>query len=353
MKKKFIIPIVLISILVFYIIYRAAFVHEKVQTVSVKRGNLITLVYATGSATADSVATLRSESGGIVKFISGKEGSYVKKGQVLLRTDQKDEALRLKDAENQIEQTKIDLTAKQRDLERKENLFRTNSITKKEVEDARQAFELANVSLRQKQIALDQARQNITNTEIIAPFSGVLINVRVNLGDYLTPNAECFEILAPSSILVQGDVDEQDLGRISRGMTSVISFDAFPNEKYEGVIQRITPRTDETTKTSKVYIRLANIPEKLNIGMTATINIKANEKDNILLLPRTAIQQDNTGSYVYTITNDKRLKKISLALTGLSDGKYSEIPDGKLSEGEKVVDQPKNTLKDNMKVEMD
>ncbi|MGE5350670.1 MAG: efflux RND transporter periplasmic adaptor subunit [Acidobacteriota bacterium] len=350
MKKKYIVIISLVLIVAVYVIYKALFNHEKVQTVPVTKGNLITLIYATGTVTADSVATLRAEAGGIVKYIIGKEGMYVKKGTVLLRTDRSDQELRLRDAENQIETAELDLQAKERDLKRKESLYKTSSITKKDYEDAKQSFDLSRVSLNQKKLSLDIARQNLTKTEVTAPFSGVLVNVRVNLGDNLTPNAECFEIMAPNSIVVQGEVDEQDLGRINSGMPAVVAFDAYPNDKYEGVLQRIVPRTDEATKTSRVYIKLKQSPEKLNLGMTATINIKAGEKQNALLLPRTAILEENRNRYVFKVEGE-RLKKVQLN-TGNLDGKFADVSESGLPEGTKIVDQPKGSFTDNMRVDV-
>lgn len=350
MKRKYIIIISLVLVAAVFIIYKAFFNHEKVQTVAVTRGNLITLIYATGTVTADSFATLRSESGGIVKYIVGKEGTFVKKGAVLLRTDRSDQALKLRDAESQIRTAELDLEAKERDLKRKESLYKTNSITKKELEDSKQNYDLAKVSLDQKKVTLDIARQNLSKTEVTAPFPGLLVNVRVNLGDNLTPNAECFEILAPNSIVVQGEVDEQDLGKINTGMPAVVAFDAYPNEKYEGVLQRIVPRTDEATKTSKVYIKLKQSPEKLNLGMTATINIKADEKQNALLLPRTAILEENRNRYVFKVEGE-RLKKIQLN-TGSSDGKFADVTESGLTEGVRIVDQPKNSYSDNMRVDV-
>ncbi|HEX2866024.1 MAG TPA: efflux RND transporter periplasmic adaptor subunit [Ignavibacteriales bacterium] len=350
MKRKYIIIVSLVLIAVIYGIYKAFFNHEKVKTVEVTKGNLVTLIYATGTVTADSVAALRSESGGIVKYIIGKEGMTVKKGTVLLRTDRSDQELRLRDAESQIKTAEIDLSAKERDLGRKESLYKSNSITKKELEDARQSYELAKVSLDQKKVALDIARQNLTKTEVIAPFSGVLVNVKVNLGDNLTPNAECFEILAPNSILVQGEVDEQDLGKINKGMPAVVAFDAYPDERFEGVLQRIVPRTDEATKTSRVYIKLKTSPEKLNLGMTATINIKAGEKENALLLPRTAVLEENRNRYVFKVEGE-RLKKVQLN-GGTLDGKFADVSGTGLSEGAKIVDEPKGSYTDNMKVDV-
>ncbi|MCU7495475.1 MAG: efflux RND transporter periplasmic adaptor subunit [Ignavibacteria bacterium] len=351
MKRKYIVIISLVFIITVYIVYKAFFNHEKVQTVAVTRGNLITLIYATGTVTADSVATLRSEAGGIVKYIIGKEGMFVKKGAVLLRTDRSDQELRLKDAENQIKSAELDLEARERDLKRKESLYKTNSITKKDYEDAKQSFDLAKVSLSQKKLSLDIARQNLTKTEVTAPFPGVLVNVRVNLGDNLTPNAECFEILSPGSIVVQGEVDEQDLGKINYGLPALVAFDAYPNEKYEGVLERIVPRTDEATKTSRVYIKLKQSPEKLNLGMTATINIKADEKQNALLLPRTAILEENRNRYVFKVENE-RLKKIRLNTASMDGGRFADVSESGLSEGVRIVDQPKNSYSDNMKVDV-
>ena len=183
-----------------------------------------------------------------------------------------------------------------------------------------------------------------------APFNGLLVSVKTKAGDYLTPNADCFDILEPSSILISGQVDEQDLGKIEIGMESIVSFDAFPDEKFHGNVFRIVPKTDEVTKINKVFIKLNSLPKKLNVGMTATINIKTGETLNAITIPQSAVINKEAKSFVFTVRDGKLFKK---AITiGKTDGTNAEILSGNLAENEIIVDKPKDSFDDGVKVKI-
>lgn len=351
MKKGYIILISLAVIILVFILYRSLFVYEKVQTVKVERGNLTTIVYATGSVTADSIAKLRSEAGGIVTYVKPKEGDIVKNGEVLLKTDQSDQRLKYEQAKNNIESAKINLNDKELNLKRLTSLYDSKSISKKEFDDAKREYDLTKLKVDQNQLALDIANEALRKTEVKAPFSGKIVSVFANLGDNLTPNAECFIILSPTSILIEGDVDEKDVSKLKPGLKSVVAFDAYPDKKFDGYLYRIVPKTDQATKTTKIFIKLKNLPENLFVGMTATINVLAGEQKNILIIPRTAVIQKQENQFVFVINKDDKLKEEKVTL-GNSEGKYSELKNGNLSEGTIIVDQPKDSYKDGIKVEI-
>ncbi len=351
MKKGYIILLSLLVIILVFILYRTFFVHEKVQAVKVERGNLATVVYATGSVTADSIATLRSEAGGIVTYVKPKEGDVVKNGELLLKTDQSDQKLKYEQAKNDIESAKINLNDKELNLNRLTALYDSKSISKKELDDAKREYDLAKLNVDQSQLALDIANEALRKTEVRAPFNGKIVTVSASLGDNLTPNAECFSILAPASILIEGDVDEQDVSKLELGLKSVVAFDAYPEKKFDGFVYRIVPKTDQATKTTKIYIKLKNQPENLFVGMTATVNVLAGEQKNVLIIPRTAVIQKQENQFVFLIGKDHKLKEEKVTL-GNSEGKYAELINGNFNEGAMIVDQPKESYKDGMEVEV-
>ncbi len=352
MKKKYTIIIILSVLVILIVLYNSLFVSKKVETIKIKKGNLITVVYATGRVTADTMATLRSESGGIVKYLNAIEGSSVKKGQLLLRTDQSDMLLNLRQAESDLKTAQVEFNNEKLNYDRKKNLIESNTIPQNDYEDAKKNYELANLKVEQQNILLDKAKQKLSETEIYAPFNGIIVTSRVNMGDYLTPDNICFELVSPMSIIVEGDVDEQDLSRLSVGQKSVIAFDAFPGVKFNAFVYRIVPKTNEETKTSKVYLRLYKKPTGLNVGMTATINIETGRKNNVLLIPRTSVVNADGGSYVFLINSHNYLQKINIEVGSNYSGKYTELIRGGLQEGDYIADNPSLSLKDGMKVEM-
>jgi RND family efflux transporter MFP subunit len=350
MKNKYKILIAAVILLSIYVLYLLMFNKETVSTVKVKKGKLITLVYATGNVYADSYATLRVEEGGNVVFLNAHEGQFVRKGELLLKTDTDLLYLQQKDAETNLQKAKVELANKAKTLDRNKKLLAGNSITVKEYDDSKREYDLAEIDLTAKNVALNLIKEKISKKEIHAPFNGLIVSVKTKKGDYLTPNADCFDILEPSSILINAQVDEQDLGKIEMGMPAIVSFDAFPNDKFTGKVFRIVPRTDEVTKINKVYIKLASLPPKINIGMTSTINIKTNEIPNAVTIPQSAIINKGSQLFVYSVQNGILAKKI--ISVGKTDGTNAEILNNSLSENDVIVANPKDNYKDGMKVKI-
>ena len=352
MKRTYRILLIIAGAVVLALLFRVLFVSPSVQTVPVTRGNLITLVYATGRVSADSLATLRSKSGGIVQEVNAKEGMRVRAGAVLLRTDEKDRLLDLETARNDSASAVIQLKNRERDLKRQKALFDENTVSEATLENAQREYDLAKIVLDKNRIAVDIARKRLADTEVRAPFSGIIIASSVSIGDLLPQNAECFEMMAPGSINIQADVAEQDISRLRTGMKSVAAFDAYPDQRFEGTLYRLVPKTDESTKTSRVMIHLNQVPENLTIGMTATVNIVIDERMNVLLVPRTAIVEQKDGPAVF-IVNDNRLKSENVTL-GAMDNKVIELRGNEnLKEGTRIVLQPKTNFSDGMKINAD
>lgn len=350
MKKKYMAFGAVAGAIVLYTIYHTIFVHETVKVSEVQKGNLVTVVYATGNVSADSTATLRSESGGVVTFVGAHEGMRVRSGEVLLKTDDSDDLLKVEQAKADLQSAGIDLQDKVQNLSREETLFKSNSVTQKSLDDAKRDADLAKVNLEQRRIALDIAKEQLSKTRVTAPFSGVIISAGAKLGDYLLPNGVCFQMIAPTSILVEAEVDEQDFARVSKGQRCVVAFDAFGSERFDGYVYRIVPKTDEATKTSKVFVNLTSPPPNLNVGMTATVNIISSELHNVILVPRTAVMQLPDSNVVYMVERGK-IKEVRVRL-GATDGRLSEVLGNDLTPGTKIISQPGPGLEDGMRVEV-
>ncbi len=350
MKKKYVVLGAIAGALALYIVYHSLFVHKKVGVTEVKRGNLVTVVYATGSVSADSTATLRSQAGGIVTFVGAHEGMHVGRGQVLLRTDNSDDKLRVEQAKADVESATINLRDKEQNLHRTQALFKNGSATQKSLDDAQRNADLAGLDLQQRKIALDIAEEQLSKTRVTAPFSGVVISASAKLGDYLLPNAISFQMIAPSSILVDAEVDEQDFARVEKEQKCVVAFDAYGSRKFDGYVYRIVPKTDEATKTSKVFVKLLDPPANLNVGMTATVNIVSSELHNVILVPRTAVMQLPDSNVVYAVSGG-RVEEVRVKL-GATDGRLSEILGDNLPPGTKVISQPGPDIRNGMRVEV-
>ena len=263
---------------------------------------------------------------------------FTGKNSVILRTDAADLALRIKQSETDIATAEVELQDKKINYKRLLSLYKGSSVAKKDLDAAKRDYDLGIIAVDRSRIMLAKEKEALSKSEMKTPFDCVVISSKVTIGDNIASNTECFRVIAPSSLLVEAEVDEQDLGKVFTGQQCLVAFDAFRDQKFDGKVYRIVPETDRTTKTSKVFVKLDRIPDNLNTGMTATINIVAGVNENVLVIPKTAVVMKNGRNSVFVVENSK-LRETEVSL-GVSEGKYSEVSSG-LPEGSVIVAEPK------------
>ena len=352
MKRPIIAGIALVCLVGLVFLFRALFLPRQVQTGEVTRGDLITLVYATGRVSADSLATLRSKSGGVVLDAVRREGMSVRKGALLLRTDPGDQALGLRSARNAVATAEVHLRTRERELRQQEALFQSGTATRTAADEARKEYDLARIALEKERNNLGLAEQKLADTEVRAPFAGIVISATANIGDLLPPNAECYQLVAPGSLMISADVAEQDVARLKPGQACIVAFDAYAQRRWKGTVTRIVPRTDEATKTSRVILQLPERPGDLSVGMTATVNVITEEHRGVLLIPSSALVAAGGRKVLFEVA-DGRVRADTVD-TGGSDGKVTLQTGGRpLPEGTRVVLQPPAGLADATRVRAD
>lgn len=352
MKYAVIIGSILLAAIVMFVLYRVLLSPPAVQTGAVTRGDLVTLVYATARVSADSLVTLRSKSGGLVIGVEFKEGDRVEARALMIRTDPADERLRVRSARNALATAEVHAADRTRDLHRQQSLFTSQSVTKAAVDDAQRESDLARIAVEHERIDVRLASQQLEDTEVRAPFGGVVISSSAQAGDLLAPDAECFRLMAPGSLTIEADVAEQDVARLCSGQRCIVAFDAFPLLRFEGILVRLIPLTDEATKTSRAILRLTRPPENLSIGMTATANIITEDLHGVLLVPQAAIQEASGSKRVFTYRGGK-VAAVAVE-TGTSNGTVTRIlGQSSLQESTFVVLRPAAGLTDGMHVRLE
>jgi RND family efflux transporter MFP subunit len=119
-------------------------------------------------------------------------------------------------------------------------------------------------------------------------------------------------------------------------MDVILKFDALPDEEFHGQVTRVEPYVDPSTRTSSVEIELNNesIGNRLRPGMFGQASIVEREFKNTILVPASAIQNGDSGSFVFLEENGTA--KIKPVTTGIRQGDYVQITDGLVS-GDRVI----------------
>ncbi|OHA19439.1 MAG: hypothetical protein A2836_03860 [Candidatus Taylorbacteria bacterium RIFCSPHIGHO2_01_FULL_45_63] len=195
-----------------------------------------------------------------------------------------------------------------------------------------------------EEAAVEQASAKVFNYEvqfakmtIRAPLAGVVTKIGPHVGE-ITPAGEIVvTIMSEGAYEIEANVPEVDIGRVKVGDIVSITIDAYSGEIFGGVVALVDPAETiiDGVVNFKVTIRFIGETRPMKSGLTANVQIKTAEKQNVLTLPDVAIIENDEGTFVKQIINGKEVEvPVTLGLRG-AEGKV-EITAG-LKEGDQVL----------------
>ncbi len=244
---------------------------------------------------------------------------------------------------------------------------------------AQAQLKAAKAQVRQKKAALDQAQVDLDHTLIRAPVDGVVVSRNVDMGQTVAASLQAPTLFTIAQDLTQmqvdTNVDEADVGRIRLGQQVTFTVDSFPGQTFSGEVVQIrkAPQVVQNVVTYDVVISAQNRKLKLLPGMTANVRIVVDQKPSVLKIPSAALRFRPTGveadgasvapgpgvlaprrrsaetppgtqapqakgqaGRAWILGPDGKPRAVSLRL-GTSDGNFTEVLDGGLSEGQDVL----------------
>jgi len=309
----------------------------QVKTAKVDKGTIISKVFPTGVVKADEQVKISSKAGGRLVYLGVKEGAVVKKSQLIARIDDADLLAQLAQAQAAVEQSKVDLETTKKNYERMKTLFDEKAITELQMETAESQYKTSNARLSQSKAQAELIKVQLSNTKIYSPISGIIFQKYVSAGEIIGMGSPIVTVYNPSSLMLEVNVDEADIGKIKLGQYAEIFLDAYPGEKVEGVVTYLASASQDVKEkgvTFLVRIAVKKTNVVLRLGMTADVDIFIETKENITRVSLDAVSEKDNKRFVYTIEKGKAKKKI-LTL-GLENDEYVEVLSG-LNVGDEVI----------------
>jgi len=321
---KAIVTIVLVSACGFYY-YNKSSSSQTTTTVmqpqEVERGDLSVSVSGSGQMEAISQVDLVSVVAGdaiAVNEVFVKNNQEVKKDQVIAVLDTQD-ALR------DIENAKLALRSSQIKQKQVEDLY--ENLTKED----RWQRQTQEVDVQEQQIALEKTQEKLQDYYIKAPFDGIITSLAVEAGDSVS-NTTVLASVITKKMHATVTLNEVDAAKVVEGDKAVLTFDALPDVTLSGTISRID--TIGTVSSGVVSydaeIELDTQDDQLKPGMSVSADITVSERNNVVLVPNTAITTTDGKTTVETSQGTKEIK------TGITDDVNTEVVSG-LSEGDDVL----------------
>jgi RND family efflux transporter MFP subunit len=218
-------------------------------------------------------------------------------------------------------------------------------------------LQAAQAGVDQAQAALQLAQLGVRETQIIAPVDGVVFDRQVSPGALVSPTSPIV-VLIPPSLEVAVNVDEAQLGRVSKGQSVALQVPAYPSESFSGSVVAVAPGVDQKTRSASVRIAPNDSSGKLRPGMLAQVSIVTGAQSNALLVPREAVLGTpipNGQATVVTLDGGRAERKnVRLGLitdksvevtSGLVDGQIVAIGNASgLNNGDAVAPQLRTAL---------
>lgn len=157
------------------------------------------------------------------------------------------------------------------------------------------------------QSAYAAARNILRQLNIRAPFDGIVYSLPVHQGTYVNPGDLVLQEADLSKVLVRAYVDEPDVGRLARGQTIDLTWDAMPGRTWQGAVST-TPSTVKllgTRNVGETTCIVDNQDFKLLPNINVGVTIVTAQHDNVLTVPRESVRLDDGKAFVYQIVNDE------------------------------------------------
>lgn len=306
-----------------------------VVTQPVEKGRIAR--HVTVSGTVEPIRTIRvnAQLAGALRSVVAEEGTAVTAGDVMATIDDRVISARLESAEAAYE------VARAR-FDRADQLRAERIITAAEHERDRAALAAAEAER-------DQLRTQLSYATITAPLTGVVTEKRVEAGDIVSVQTPLFMIADLSTMVVRVQVSELDVVELSAGDAVELVLDAFPNRALEGRIRRVFPAADPATRLVPVEVAITGESARIaRPGFLARVTFDLAAKENVRLVPASAIVEDANGSESLFVVADERAARRTVQTGVTSEGRV-EIVDG-VEPGEIVVVTGTNNLRDGAQV---
>jgi HlyD family secretion protein len=197
----------------------------------------------------------------------------------------------------------------------------------------------AYLKLKQAQLAVQTAQDNLDATKLTAPFDGTITQANVMPQAVVSAGTQAFRIDNLASLVVAVQVTEVDINGVQAGQPAAISFNAIPNKTYNGTVTKtdMAGTVGQNSTNFSVSVQITDADAKVKPGMAANVTITTNKVDNALLIPSTSIFTDTKGQqYVYLVQNDGSTTTVAITVGAVSDTS-TQVTGSTLKEGDTII----------------
>lgn len=300
-----------------------------VKVDTVRSGSISKYILTNSTLEAQRAVDVIARVAGIVEGFHFEEGTVVKKGDLLVKLDERETKLNMEQAKARADNTL-------RLHNRSKEMFERNLVSKEAFDDTKFQYETASSQF-------ESARLQWQYTSIVAPISGIITSRQMEIGDYITANRVVCSIADYDTLLARIYIPERDISKIRPDQTAKITVEALAEKEFNAKVQMVNPVVDPASGTVKVTVEIPRRNTGLLPGMFSTIFLLTDTRDNTVIVPKKSLVLESETDRVFVFEDGAaNLRDIEI---GYTDGDRMEILKG-LSPDEVVISVGHEGLRD-------
>ncbi|MBK8687004.1 MAG: efflux RND transporter periplasmic adaptor subunit [Betaproteobacteria bacterium] len=265
-------------------------------------------------------------------------------------------------AQQQLAQAEANLAIAEKDARRQEDLFRQGFIGAARLDEVRRTLAVAQAQattaranaaanrddgserrllddqLAQARAAREAAAARLTQTRIVAPTAGVVLDRAVEPGDVVQPGKRLLGLLQDGEFKLTALIDEKNLALLKPGQPAIAAADAYPAQRFRATLDYLAPGVDLQRGTVEAKFRVPEPPALLRADMTVSIDIEVAARPNARVVPAAALRGPVGEAPWVLALRDGRAERVAVR-AGARSAAEVEIEDG-LAAGDVVILSP-------------
>ena len=288
------------------------------ESVSVEHRSISDVIVVDGTVEAINKATLTAQTQGRVTAIHFDVDDYVDAGELVLELENREQKSRVSQASGAMEEAQAAEEEASKNFARVEELVQSGTLSRADFDRSKAALDASRARAKQAAANLDQARQQLSYTQIVAPYPGILTDRFVEVGELATPGKPLVAGLSLDRIRVTATVPQRHVDAVRRQQSLTVLLDN--GERLQSDQVTVFPYAESGSHSFRIRAELDAAVEGIYPGMFARVEVVTGERQ-ALVIPQSAVlrNQELTAVYVLDDKDQPRLTQIRIGRT-LDDG---------------------------------
>jgi membrane fusion protein, multidrug efflux system len=287
-----------------------------------------------GSVEAPTISTVAGEVDGLVVKYSLQAGDRVKKDQILAQLRTQNLELQQQASEADLREAEARLKLAERNLSRSQELFDSQVFSQQELDQSLYEFNAWQGRIGRLQAEIERIADNIARATIRAPFDGVIVAKRTELGQWLGAGDPVVDLMSVTDLQISVDVPDRYFSGIAAGRRVRLEFPALGGWQTTGTVDKIIPRADAAARTFPVKLKFADPKGRAVAGMMVDVSFPGNATARATIVPKDGVVSQGGRQLVYVIENGTA--NAVPVETGAGAGSWIEVR-GAVRPGQQVV----------------